>query len=216
MIPELQSTLEATALLWPALWKHIPCMAHIIQLAFGVFMSSLSVKGCTKSWEAHERNQQFGENESIDNGKSQRLRKEVNARINKVSATKPGLANIFQKLRILWHFGSPEIDLHIVENACRIDYADTWSSKRVHWLSNCQSSQRGSADYGCEDMLKFNSAVARARLPTTGIHRRVAAKSNIHWLPASIHNSRWVDHCAVCDGSIEAIVILDPVDVEEA
>jgi hypothetical protein len=43
-------------------------MAHIIQLALGAFMSSLSVKGRTKSWEAHERDQQFGEDECIDIG----------------------------------------------------------------------------------------------------------------------------------------------------
>jgi hypothetical protein len=75
-------------------------MARVIQLASGAFMSSHGVKGCNKSWEAHERDQQFGENESIDIGKSQRLRKEGNARINKVSAMRPGLAKIFGKVRI--------------------------------------------------------------------------------------------------------------------
>jgi hypothetical protein len=75
-------------------------MAHIIHIALGAFMSSLGVKGRTKSWEAHERDQQFGENESIDIGKSRRLRKEVNARINKVSAMQPGLAKIIEKVRI--------------------------------------------------------------------------------------------------------------------
>jgi len=63
-------------------------------------MSSLGVKGHTESWEAHERNQQIGENESIDIEKSQRLRKEGNARINKVSAMRPGLAKIIEKVRI--------------------------------------------------------------------------------------------------------------------
>jgi hypothetical protein len=96
----LQSTLEASGIEWPALKNHIPCMAHVIQLAVGAFMSSLGVNGRTKSWEAHKRDQQFGENESIDIGKSQRLRKEGNARINKVSAIKPGLAKIIEKLRI--------------------------------------------------------------------------------------------------------------------
>jgi len=75
-------------------------MAHVIQLALGAFMSSLGVNGRTKSWEAHERDQQFGENESIDIGKSQRLQKEGNARINKVSAMRPGLAKIIEKVRI--------------------------------------------------------------------------------------------------------------------
>jgi len=75
-------------------------MAHVIQLALGAFMSCPGVKGCTKFWEAHERYQQFGENESTDIGKSQRHRKEGNARINKVSAMRPGLAKIIEKVRI--------------------------------------------------------------------------------------------------------------------
>jgi len=84
-------------------------------------MSSLSVKGRTKLWETHEHDQQFGENESIDIGKSQRLWKEGNARINKVSAMRPGLAKIIEKVRISWYFESPEADLHIAENACCIN-----------------------------------------------------------------------------------------------
>jgi hypothetical protein len=61
-------------------------MTQIIQLALGVFMSSRSVKGPTKSWETHECDQQFEENESIDIGKSQRFQKEGITRINKMSA----------------------------------------------------------------------------------------------------------------------------------
>jgi hypothetical protein len=75
-------------------------MAHVIQLALGAFMSSLGVKGRTKSWEAHECDQSFGQNESIDIGNSQRLRKEGNVRINKMSAMKPGLAKMIEKVRI--------------------------------------------------------------------------------------------------------------------
>jgi len=97
---ELQSTLEASGIEWSALRNHIPCMAHVLQLALGAFMSSLSVKGCTKSWEAHECDEQFGENENIHVGKSQRLRKEGNGQINKVSAMRPGLARITEKVRI--------------------------------------------------------------------------------------------------------------------
>jgi len=100
MTRELQSTLEASGIKWPALRNHIPCMVHVTQLALGAFISGLSVNGRTKSWEAHERDQQFGENESIDIGKSQRLRKEGNVRINKVSAMRPGLAKIIEKVRI--------------------------------------------------------------------------------------------------------------------
>ena len=100
MTRELQSTLGASGIEWPVLRNHIACMAHVIQLGLGAFISSLGVKGRTESWEAHERDQKFGENESIDIGKSQRLRTEGNARINKVSAMKPGLAMIIEKVRI--------------------------------------------------------------------------------------------------------------------
>jgi hypothetical protein len=97
---ELQSTLEASGINWSGLRNHIPCMANVIQLALGVLMSSLSVKGRTMSWEAHERAHQLGEKESIDIGKSQRLRNEGNARINEVSAMRPGLEKIIEKVCI--------------------------------------------------------------------------------------------------------------------
>jgi len=70
MTCELHSTLEASGSEWPALRNHIPCMGHVIQLPVGAFMSSLGVKRRTKSWEAYERDQQFGENENLDVGKS--------------------------------------------------------------------------------------------------------------------------------------------------
>jgi hypothetical protein len=100
MSRELLSTLEASGIEWPALSNQIPCMVHVIELALGAFISSLGVVGRTKSWEAHEHDQQFGDNESIDIGKSHRLRKEGNARINKVSAMRPGLATIIEEVRI--------------------------------------------------------------------------------------------------------------------
>jgi hypothetical protein len=100
MTSELQSTLQASGIEWPALRNHIPFMAHFIQLTLGAFISSLCVKGCTKSWEAHEHDQQFGKNQSTDGGKSQRLRNEGNARSHKLSAMRPGLAKIIEKVGI--------------------------------------------------------------------------------------------------------------------
>jgi len=69
----LQSILEETGIVWAALRNHISCIAHEIRQDSGGFWSSPDVKGHTKSWEVHEGDQQFGENESIDIGKSQRL-----------------------------------------------------------------------------------------------------------------------------------------------
>ena len=216
MTCERQWTLEASGIEWPALRNYIPCMVRVIQLALGAFMSSLSVKGSNKSWEAHDCNQQFGENESIDIGKSQRLRKEGNARIKKVSAIRSGLAKIIQIVRILWHFESPETDFHEAENACCIKYADTWLSNRVNWLLTSQSPHCGTSDYGCEDNLELFTRVAQPRLPIMGIHLWVDSKATIHWIPATLHNSGQMDNCKVCHGSVEAIPILDTVDVQEA
>jgi len=90
----LQSILEALGIPWPAMCHAIACIAHITQLALAVFMSSFNVSGHTMSWEAHERDYQFGGNESIDIGKSQTLPNESNDSINKVSAMRPDLAKI--------------------------------------------------------------------------------------------------------------------------
>jgi hypothetical protein len=125
MTCELQSTLEASGIEGPSLRNHIPCMAHGIQLALGALMSRLSVNGRTKSWEAHEHHQQFGKNERIESGKTQRLRIEGNARINKASAMTPGLAMRIEKVLISGYFESPEADLHKAENACGINFANT-------------------------------------------------------------------------------------------
>jgi len=97
---ELQSTFEATRIEWPALRNHILCMAPITKLAVGAFMSSLGVKCQTKSWEAHDRDRQFGENQSIDIRKSESLRTEGNARINEVSAMRPDLARVIEIVHI--------------------------------------------------------------------------------------------------------------------
>jgi len=123
---KLQSTLEDSGIEWPAFWNHIPWMAHIIQLALGAFGSSLGATGRTRSWEAQQCDAQFGENESIDIEKSQRLQKEGNAAINKVSAGRPDLAKRIEKVRTSIYFESPETDFPKAENASCIDYTNTW------------------------------------------------------------------------------------------
>jgi hypothetical protein len=107
-------------------------MAHGIHLALGACMTSCGVKDHTKSLEAHERDQQFGQNKSIDIGKSQRLRKDGNPRINQVLAMRPGIPKIIEKVCTSRYFESPETAFPIAKNACSIDYADTWSSELVH------------------------------------------------------------------------------------
>ena len=94
-----------------------------------MFRSSLHDQGRTKSWETHEHDQQFGENESIDIGKTQRVRKVGNARINIVSDMRCSVAKTIEKVHISRNFESPETDLHIATDTGSIDYAVTQSSK---------------------------------------------------------------------------------------
>jgi len=174
MTRELQISIEASRIEYPASRNHIPCMALVIRLSLGAFISSLGVKGRTKSLEAHERDQLCGEHESTDIGKSQRLQNKGNARMNKVSAMRPGLAKTIEKVRISKYFECAETDLQIAENACCIDYADIWSPKWVHWLSKSQSPDHSTTDYSCEDTLQLDTRVAWARLPITWIDAPVA------------------------------------------
>jgi hypothetical protein len=97
---KVQYTLAASGIELPTLRNYIPCMVYVPQLALGAFMSSLGVEDRTKFWEAHERDQQFGDHEGTDNGKSQRLRTEGNVRMNKVSDMGPGLAKIIEKAHL--------------------------------------------------------------------------------------------------------------------
>jgi len=166
--------------------------------------------------ESHEHDQQFRENESIAIGKSQRLLKVGNGRINKVSAMRPGLARIIETVHISRYFESPVTDVNIAWNTCCIDYADTWWSKEFHGLSKTQSLHRCTSNYGWEDSFELHTGVAHAHLPIMGIHAQVAPKFKIQWLPATLYNRRWMDYCEVYHRSIQAIPILDYVDVEEA
>jgi len=191
----LQSTLQDSGIEWPALRSHIPRMAHVRQLALGAFMCSLGVKGRIKWCEPHERDQQFGVNESIDIGKSAGLPKEGNARINKVSAMKPGLSKIIEKVRISRYFENPETDSHIAVNACCIDYADTWLSKRVPWLWQSPSANRSTTCDGCEVEVELDTGVTWASRPIKRIQLRVAQESEIQLLLASHQNAGWIDHC---------------------
>jgi len=61
--------------------------------------------------------------------RSQRLRKEGNAGINKVSAIVPGSAKLIETVHISRYFECPETDSHIAASACCIDYTDTWLLK---------------------------------------------------------------------------------------
>jgi len=80
---ELQSTVETPGRELPSLMNQIPFMAQIIPLGVAAFIRSFLEKGRLRSSEAHEHNQQFGENESNNIWNSQTLRIEGNARINK-------------------------------------------------------------------------------------------------------------------------------------
>jgi len=83
-------------------------------------------------------------------------------------------------------------------------------------MSKSQCQHCGTSDYGCKDRLELYTGVTQAGLSITGIHTCVASQPNIHQIPVTVYNPGSVDGCEVCHGSIEAIPILDPVDVQEA
>jgi hypothetical protein len=89
MTKALQDTLETEGVEWSALRNHIPCMAHVIQLCVSGFMAKLGVRGREKSWEAHERDEQFQQ----EGGK-----KVSHARVRRVTDMAPGLHKIIEKV----------------------------------------------------------------------------------------------------------------------
>jgi len=72
----------------------------------------------------------------------------------------------------------------------------------------------GTTNYGCENTVEFETEVAGASLPITRIHLQVIEESKIHQLPATLHNTEWMDERQIQRRSFDAIPILDPVDVE--
>jgi hypothetical protein len=130
---------------------------------------------------------------------------------------KPGLVKIIEKVHHIWGiFETSETDLYTAVNACSIDYANTWSLKQVHRLSKIQSPHSCSTYFECENMVEFDTRVTWATLPIMRIHPREAQECNIWQIPATLHNTRSLDHCPGCHGSPKAILILDPVDIEKA
>jgi len=174
MTQELLSTLEATRIECPPLRHYMPGIMYVIQIALGGFVICLSVTDRTMSWEAHEHDQQFGENETTDIGKCQRLQKERNARMNKGLAMRPGVSKVILKVQISRYFDSPETDLEMAANACCVDVSDTWSSKLVHWAWTTTSQKCTTTYDRCEHIPEFHCGVTLTNLPIVTFHPKVA------------------------------------------
>jgi hypothetical protein len=104
----------------------------------------------------------------------------------------------------------------MAENACHLDYVDTWSAKQVHLPSRSQSANWCTPSYGCGDTEKFESGVVRARHQIMRIHPCIAQESKIQWFPTTLHNIGGINQCEACCGCLEASPVVDPVDVEKA
>jgi len=152
----------------------------------------------------------------MDIGKSQRFQNEGNATITKVSAMRPGLAKVIEKVCNSRNYEIPKTDLHIVENACCIDQTDTWLLKRVDWPSLRQSMNRSTYYYAWENLLELDSGVTWVSLLISTICQQVAEESNTRWLLFTPHNKWSSELWQVHDRCVEAIPILHHLDVEEA
>lgn len=91
MARELQRSLKNMEVEWSAAQNHVPCMAHVIQLALSAFMQSLGVKGRSKSWEEGVRDTL---NENSNSGKG----KVGCARIKKIQDMQTGFSKIIEKV----------------------------------------------------------------------------------------------------------------------
>jgi hypothetical protein len=78
------------------------------------------MKDSTKSSDAHECDHQFGENSNIAIGMSQIQQNEDDVWLNIVSAMTPHSPKLIQNVLMSRQSESPDIDLHIAENAFRI------------------------------------------------------------------------------------------------
>jgi len=153
--------------------NHIPFVSEIIQFALGAFMDILSVNGCTRRWKAHGCNQHFDENYNTHIGKSQSLRKEGIAIINKVLAMRSGFTKIIVNLHVSSGFEWPHSNLHIAENACCMDYINTWSSKLFHCPLHRHSTNHSTTSYRCENMVICDIRVVWTNLPIISINPQV-------------------------------------------
>jgi len=179
-------------------------------------MSSLCVNDCTKWWEAHECNQQFGEIKSTDIGKSQILSKEGNGRIIKVTAIWSGWAKTVEDVCISRDFERPETDLSIAATSWCINDTYTCFSKQVHWLSRSQSWNQCTMFDGSETLAELNTGVEWARLPIMWIRPRVAHKCKMSESAGTLLNTEWMDRDQVNHGGFKAILILHLVDIKTA
>jgi hypothetical protein len=86
----LQSSLKTIDIDWSAAKNHIPCMAHVIQLALDAFMDALGVKGRQKCWEEQER-------ERLTEGGTKKGRRGI-ARVDRIIRMKSGFGKIMEKV----------------------------------------------------------------------------------------------------------------------
>ena len=91
MARELQKSLKSMEVEWSAAQNHVPCMAHVIQLALSAFMQSLGIKGQSKSWEE-------GVRETLNEDSNGRKGKVGCTRVKKVQDMQVSFSKIIEKV----------------------------------------------------------------------------------------------------------------------
>jgi hypothetical protein len=183
------SSLKVVEIKFPALRSHTRRMAHVIQHALSAFTCSLCENGHPKSWVTHKRNRKFRDHTTIDIGDWNRLHYVGNVRFSNVSAMKPGIQKIAGNEGISRYFESVERDLHIVPNACCVDYAGTCSSKQVHRQSKRQSANCNITNYIREHNVGFDTGVAWVSQLIMRFQWQLTLESNVMWLMATIRTA---------------------------
>src|SRR6266849_3304784 len=94
----LQLLLNESGVEWSAELNHMPCMAHVIQLALWAFIHTLGDKGRQKSWEDTK-----SENIRADRGRESK-RRIGGARVERVALLKCGFNKIVEKVFLMIKF----------------------------------------------------------------------------------------------------------------
>jgi len=109
-----------------------------------------------------------------------------------------------------------QTDICIAANAWGIDYADTGSPRFDYWLSKSSRTHRHAPSINVKPQWNSTLELQVRADEIMAIHPRVAQESKICGVLATLHNTRQMAYHQVRYGSLKAILILDPADIETA
>jgi 5-methylcytosine-specific restriction endonuclease McrBC GTP-binding regulatory subunit McrB len=120
----------------------------------------------------------LGENKSTDIGKSHRLRKESNHKIDKVSAIRPGVAKKMR--RHIFQYKINDVKRSFLKQRMFIELMTLTPGRSNEFIEDLNQSMNGSSTlYAVEKQVEMEIGVARATLPIMRTRPPVALQLTI-------------------------------------